>query len=319
MEAAEARLGDRGLALRPSGTKGGTRGVFTTRPMKRGTLVLESLPIGTVISPADRLNKCSYCFAPFRNLADAKRCTGCRQAIYCGKECQAADWRSGHRFVCNDDVLSSDVDVELLFRVSLIPLLAESDLPAGTLEAAAVFGTLEHHFDQLPAGMRHEYTRTAEAVREKLLSATAKLGADPALVASVADLARDLGRFGCNNFEMYDDEVFSYGLGVFPHGALLNHECRPNCVAVYVDSPGQPCVQQMRLTADVPADTELTVTYLDAIATDESRREATQQKYFFDCRCARCTTDDWIDGILQAPLLKACDGYAPFRCIFYTN
>eukprot|EP00927_Polykrikos_kofoidii_P051955 TRINITY_DN45729_c0_g1_i1.p1 TRINITY_DN45729_c0_g1~~TRINITY_DN45729_c0_g1_i1.p1 ORF type:complete len:198 (-),score=28.87 TRINITY_DN45729_c0_g1_i1:223-816(-) len=30
----------------------------------------------------------------------ALRCGRCRQTVYCGKTCQSADWRSGHRYVC---------------------------------------------------------------------------------------------------------------------------------------------------------------------------------------------------------------------------
>jgi hypothetical protein len=30
------------------------------------------------------------------------RCTACRNTFYCSKECQAADWASGHRKLCKN-------------------------------------------------------------------------------------------------------------------------------------------------------------------------------------------------------------------------
>ena len=45
-------------------------------------------------------NICCNCF-DFGDL----RCSRCKTAVYCSKECQLADWRTSHKFVChnNDD------------------------------------------------------------------------------------------------------------------------------------------------------------------------------------------------------------------------
>ncbi|KAF6256113.1 hypothetical protein COO60DRAFT_1531023 [Scenedesmus sp. NREL 46B-D3] len=38
--------------------------------------------------------------AKLGELALGQRCSGCRAARYCSRDCQAAHWRAGHRGVC---------------------------------------------------------------------------------------------------------------------------------------------------------------------------------------------------------------------------
>jgi hypothetical protein len=45
---------------------------------------------------ASRLAVCAACGSP----AAALRCGGCREAFYCGKDCQRSDWRAGHKAAC---------------------------------------------------------------------------------------------------------------------------------------------------------------------------------------------------------------------------
>jgi SET and MYND domain-containing protein len=40
-------------------------------------------------------------------------------------------------------------------------------------------------------------------------------------------------RVNCNAFTISDDLCTPLGIGVFPHGALFNHSCDPNCVVSF--------------------------------------------------------------------------------------
>ncbi|KAL7552000.1 hypothetical protein ACHAWF_017478 [Thalassiosira exigua] len=42
---------------------------------------------------------CRRCYKVLKP-KDKKVCTGCKRAIYCGRECQVADWRAGHKRDC---------------------------------------------------------------------------------------------------------------------------------------------------------------------------------------------------------------------------
>ena len=47
-----------------------------------------------------RLPACASCDAPLRDAADRKRCAACKRALYCGKACQRAHWKAGHKEEC---------------------------------------------------------------------------------------------------------------------------------------------------------------------------------------------------------------------------
>ena len=40
---------------------------------------------------------CANCFAP----GDTLRCSRCKSAFYCSRECQSAHWKGGHKAKCN--------------------------------------------------------------------------------------------------------------------------------------------------------------------------------------------------------------------------
>ncbi|KAG7375448.1 SET and MYND domain-containing protein 3 [Phytophthora boehmeriae] len=110
------------------------------------------------------------------------------------------------------------------------------------------------------------------------------------------------GRVNCNAFSLANqvtNEVV--GLGLFPEGALFNHDCDPNCVVSF-------CGQQMqvRTVRDVEAGEELTVSYIELLQPTHARREELKNSYFFECACARCqdaiqeegVQEDWfLDGL----------------------
>jgi hypothetical protein len=53
---------------------------------------------------------------------------------------------------------------------------------------------------------------------------------DPSSVRSIALL---IARFACNNHTICDDELRPVGVGIYPLGALVNHDCRPNCAQTF--------------------------------------------------------------------------------------
>lgn len=109
-----------------------------------------------------------------------------------------------------------------------------------------------------------------------------------------------LSRFQCNNFEVCDDQLFPVAFGTYPLGALLNHECWPNCVAMYDTAPDGTVAQVLRSVREIKAGEELCVTYVDAALSTDARQKTLQQKYGFTCTCQRCTHLGWMDDIAVA-------------------
>lgn len=93
----------------------------------------------------------------------------------------------------------------------------------------------------------------------------------------------DLGRFGCNNFELHDSQLFPFGWGTFPVTSLFNHSCDPNLI-IMMDKDHQV----LRAIRDVEIGEELCYSYIDVALSREERRKLLREKYFFECFCPKC-------------------------------
>ncbi|GMF15746.1 unnamed protein product [Phytophthora lilii] len=108
------------------------------------------------------------------------------------------------------------------------------------------------------------------------------------------------GRVNCNAFSLANDVTNeAVGIGLFPDGALFNHDCDPNCV---VSFKGRE--MRVHVVKDVEVGEELTVSYVELLQSTTSRRKELKESYFFDCTCERCEaamqdgTEDWyLDGL----------------------
>jgi len=47
-----------------------------------------------------QFNMCSYCGAPESQTIKHKRCSACKQRLYCSTDCQKFDWKKGHSKEC---------------------------------------------------------------------------------------------------------------------------------------------------------------------------------------------------------------------------
>ncbi|KAL4123797.1 hypothetical protein PRIC2_009643 [Phytophthora ramorum] len=115
------------------------------------------------------------------------------------------------------------------------------------------------------------------------------------------EILKLFGRVNCNAFSLANDVTNeAVGIGLFPEGALFNHDCDPNCV---VSFKGRE--MQVHVVKDVEVDEELTVSYVELLQSTRARRKELKESYFFDCACARCLAamdedvkDDWyLDGL----------------------
>jgi hypothetical protein len=52
------------------------------------------------LGPITRIQVCSGCDKQHVNNTKLQRCSRCKLAVYCGKECQLKHWRSGHKSIC---------------------------------------------------------------------------------------------------------------------------------------------------------------------------------------------------------------------------
>lgn len=64
-------------------------------------------------------------------------------------------------------------------------------------------------------------------------SSTEAEGMQDTDACDVRQIALLIARFACNNHTICDDELRPIGVGIYPLGALINHDCRPNCVQTF--------------------------------------------------------------------------------------
>ncbi|CAG8442552.1 2331_t:CDS:10 [Diversispora eburnea] len=101
------------------------------------------------------------------------------------------------------------------------------------------------------------------------------------------DLITYLCKFSCNNFQLHDNQLFTYGEGVYPIGSFINHSCRPNSIVMYEGEK-----QIIKSIEDIDEEEEITISYVDAaVMNRKSRQNLLKEKYFFSCQCSRCLVD----------------------------
>jgi hypothetical protein len=176
---------------------------------------------------------------------------------------------------------------------------------------------LRHHWDDHAEFKRRQFHDMTQLV---LLLLSRYKGDKQLQIPSFEALQRDLepeilqlfGRVNCNAFSIANDMTNeAVGIGLFPDGALFNHDCEPNCV---VSFRGRE--MQIRVVKDVAVDQELTVSYVELLRATSARRSELKSSYFFDCACARCQAarkgqlnDDWfLDGLTCSKECEASGG-----------
>ena len=87
-----------------------------------------------------------------------------------------------------------------------------------------------------------------------------------------------------NAFGISDKTLLRAGTGLYWPTNLINHSCRPNCVAVF--SGQRQFIVPCRAIAEGD---ELTISYIDQGIEDvPTRKLMLTQEYYFDCMCPRC-------------------------------
>jgi hypothetical protein len=77
--------------------------------------------------------KCSYCYQLYP-ISQIKQCGKCRKRVYCSKECQTADWKSGqgHKYWCGQDYGEEGIDWKIvpISEEKGLGIIALRDIPS---------------------------------------------------------------------------------------------------------------------------------------------------------------------------------------------
>eukprot|EP00123_Amoebidium_parasiticum_P006800 comp17667_c0_seq1/m.17468 comp17667_c0_seq1/g.17468 ORF comp17667_c0_seq1/g.17468 comp17667_c0_seq1/m.17468 type:complete len:476 (-) comp17667_c0_seq1:791-2218(-) len=276
--------------------------VVAARDLRAGELVLDNLPYASILQHCNSDDKCHRCFQKPKSGEILQRCSACRYVRYCGKACQAADWKEIHKLECPgvQSVSSTSIpdvaldELRLLHRSLLVRAMdlhssPYTDSPLSRCTWAEV-EAMPSHEQELEQTDPHRYKGNLMLAHMAVDMAKRGLKGKMAQYAPTLDLACGLlCRMQCNNFSIWNDLLVGVGAGVYPAGALLNHACNGNCVITY-DLKSKR--QMFRTLHDVKCGEELTHSYIDPLIPVAERRENLRKMYFFDCHCTACEAAD---------------------------
>ncbi|CAH1762410.1 13355_t:CDS:2 [Entrophospora sp. SA101] len=275
-----------GLELKPHLTK--NRILKVLQPLPKGFTLIPSFPLACFPNNNEVSKiRCDQCLG----IKPLKTCSKCHKIFYCSSECQTLSWKYHHKKLCSiyanveqgtnvDDDNDEKMEKEMLRRVSLIisnylENLKKKDFSkVKTIDERTLinnilcetFLSLMTHRDEQPQTKLENYRKTASKVFAELKLTN----------LSEDDLINFLCKFYCNNFSIHDYQIFTFGDGTYPIGALINHSCRPNSIVMY---DGE--VQLIRTIEDISKGEEITISYNDIAIDKKSRQRILREKHFF--------------------------------------
>ncbi|KAJ1726025.1 hypothetical protein LPJ61_005472 [Coemansia biformis] len=329
------------VVLRSSHAKG--RHAVAARDLPAGTLVAVEGPVGAIVRNQSFVSLCHCCFGsvPMKTQTRPKldkdgkeiagqaeritvpvsACDKCKMAAYCSDKCRA-DHAKEHGVQCGAlaqcNAIASTHNVSLEDLRAVLALLGRRTVEGGGSSSDVSSGGGGEDDAGKPAAFtataadaksvsyrrvldlnpnRHYIERNAiknlQAALKDLLALVPEASRVPLSEAVAAACI-----FSTNNHPLVVNN--HHMLGLYPFSALyLHHSCRPNCVFVG-EAGGVLCVRTMR---DVPANSELTISYVELYQPREQRRRELLLTRHFWCKCRRCSTglsqsvDRVMDGI----------------------
>ncbi|KAI9273166.1 hypothetical protein EDC94DRAFT_594055 [Helicostylum pulchrum] len=259
----------------------------TSNDTPAGTILLTQAPLASVPFPSERLNRCNYCLRK----GNLQCCSRCHSSYFCSNDCFLNAWINFHRTQClpttttTDDDTTTNLDQILLERLALtlhshnnlkknIPILQQLSIDAlNTLQ-------LPLHAPPVSTKYLHHAVKNTDW--------------------SIEDLSILDNRIKIASFQITDPDtrLDSIAIGVYPiTSQYVRHSCRPNAALIYKQGH-----QLLVALENIPADTPVTISYVDLLATKQQRQDQLEQRFGFNyqCDCMRCTGEfKGLDTLLE--------------------
>jgi len=254
-----------------------------------GTVISRNPPLAHSLL-VDLESTCAYCFAKPPKLF---RCSKCQTLRYCGRECQSKDfaqhkWECAYRSKRNgcsggrwEDSTAEQHHQELILLLRTYGELQQCKKrkrdQCTKIDDLVQCGS--HHWDEMVlAPKNREQSLTYSSLASVLTDVLPNSWLNPQHIEGV------LRRFQANNFGIVNAMHATIGQGVYPHGALLNHSCDPNCLLRYREGTTMEIVT----LRPIEAGEELTHSYVDLMKYTEQRSLELRNVHGFQCQCKRC-------------------------------
>ena len=253
--------------------------------VRKGGVLLTSLPYACVLYSQYRDSVCSYCI---QECVSVYRCAECATVVYCSRSCMLQDTHHGLEcgLLADSGLQPSTPTAWLLMRLWLRmcqELEGEEGLQGETVPG---WGRKRTFSDFLS----HE----AEIRQNKVMMghiATHFKDLQDILLDKMPDFTEFMqlyGRMVINNFELITllSGEESLGIGVYLAPSVVDHSCQPNA---WVEFDGRKLIMRSYVERDKVDMSKVFISYIDSEEEDSKVRQKYLKKhYFFTCGCLRC-------------------------------
>ncbi|EIW59441.1 SET domain-containing protein [Trametes versicolor FP-101664 SS1] len=264
-----------------------------TSALPSGSVIATIPGLATCLLPSEKGKRCDACHILQSDAVTLKRCSGCASFWYCGTLCQMGAWKAHHKKLCkNFNTLTTSNEYQALTPHDQVDALLLSQMIADSASWRAGQSTSGPHatFLDLLKGPRADVFELPLCLPKG------------ALPSESLSLAKELyGRFGNNNFALHS-HLNAYAHGVFPLASrLFNHSCIPNAACKYIIRASEPVAMQVVALRDIAEGEEITIPYLDPALPYQTRQEALEVNYSFNCDCRLCRFQSGIHPVNAPP------------------
>lgn len=291
------------VELRTGPSAHGGRRLFVRAPIKAGDEILSLNPYAAVLNDANLTTRCDHTFGTSEG--SLLRCARSKVARYGSREAQAAAWKRGYKEECASLVKCAPrvppPTVRLAARILWRRAREGRSRDGGStddddemledgVKAATALGlgdgfdaldALDASWDALPdarkAQLAHAATLTSAFFAGTLKGGVGASIDDTATGPDPRDIARLLGKISCNAHTVCDEELNPVGVAVYPAAAMVNHADSPSAAQSF---KGRRIT--LRATRDLKPGDEVTMAYVELLATRQERRAALWRGYRFD-------------------------------------
>jgi len=117
------------------------------------------------------------------------------------------------------------------------------------------------------------------------------------------------GRMCINSFNIVNGEMQAVGTGIYLAPSILDHSCSPNAVVTF-----EGIELRLQMIQDLPVLNwdSIKISYIDLLNSNADRLNELKERYYFDCDCPRCNSDD-IDKYQYALKCPSCSSPVPVK------
>eukprot|EP00803_Ostreobium_quekettii_P008093 evm.model.scf_3553.1 EVM.evm.TU.scf_3553.1 scf_3553:1881-7957(-) len=294
---------DCGPSVRVQDVPGRGRGLFTTRDVAAGEVVIAERPLLLVVAEKFKTSVCATC-GRLAGRDGAIVCTSCKRACFCSHLCQQKGQlmhASHNKVVCsyfaaaNWNGMSEEQQDTLRFLIQAAALKI-----AGThnADATALYEGLTHLCRGRANTPQEDdlYRRLCQAMDGPLaLTKEEAYGLMQKEMPNAYGVMMPEGDANQNAREAVSEDAERQvrGSGFYLLSSMINHECLPNVARCddFDSNQDNNTFMVFKALHNLPAGTEVVQSYFPMNWDFEDRQQQCKSVYGFECSCPRCQVE----------------------------